>query len=179
MDELLPTARDLMRGDYLAVRPSLGLLEAVGRLERYNEDTAFVVDEHGRLIGMLTEKRCLRALAARAYDESDAASVEDVMAALPPCLALSADAYAIAQTFWSCSWSVLPVADGGHIVGAVSQLAVLRALLGVISHRARARHVVEQTADDLRERPEAIERLQRVCSRLDRRQLMELFRRSH
>ena len=75
MDELLPAAGDLMTGDDLAVRPSLGLLEAVGRFERYNEDTAFVVGEHGRLIGMLTEKRCLRALAARAYEERVAASV--------------------------------------------------------------------------------------------------------
>ena len=75
MDELLPAAGDLMTGDDLAVRPSLGLLEAVGRLECYKEDTAFVGDEHGRVIGMLTAKRCLRALAARAYEERVAASV--------------------------------------------------------------------------------------------------------
>lgn len=176
MDELLPTARDLMTSTYLAVRPSVSLLKAVSRLERYNEDAAFVIDERGRLIGMLTEKHCLRTLAARAYDESGAATVADIMVPAPPPVTAAADAYTMAQTFWACPFGVLPVVAGERMIGAVTQLAVLRALLAILSHRSRILGIVEQTVDDLACHPESIERLQRLYARLDRRQLLELFR---
>lgn len=178
MTEQIPTARELMMHEYLAVRPSLGLLDAVAVLESQPEDTAFVIDEHDRLLGLITEKECLRALAARAYDEAIAERVKDVMCAPPAMITPTTDAYAVAQAFLSCSCGMLPVMEGRRVVGALSQLAMLKAFLSIFRKRAAERGEIEQTAEDLRGRPESKERMQRVAANLDRDQLASLFSRN-
>lgn len=178
MDELLPIVRDVMTEGYLTVRPDAGLLEAVRALEHHVEDTAFVVDEHQQLLGVLSEKECLRALAARAYDEAVAETARDVMCNPPAILTPDTDAYAAAQAFLSCSCGMLPVIDQGRVIGGVSQLALLRAFIGVFQHRTQALGEIEQTAEDLSGRPESKEQMQRVAANLDRDQLATLFRQS-
>lgn len=175
VDELLPSARELMTQDYLVMRPSLGLIEAVGLLEEHPEDTAFVIDDHDRFLGVLTEKECLRALSARAYDTAIAETVQDVMCEAPSLLAPETDAYAAVQAMLSCSCGMLPVMDHGKIIGAVSQIELLRALLRIFRHRTESLGEAEQTAADLRGRPESKEQMQRVASNLDRDQLASLF----
>lgn len=178
MSEQIPTARELMTDEFLAVRPSLPLLDAVAVLEGAPEDTAFVLDEHDRFLGMLTEKECLRTLAARAYDEAIAETVKDVMSSPRISIAPSSDAYTVAQAFFSCGCGMLPVVENGRIVGAVSQLTMLKAFLSVFRRRTAARGEIEQTAEDLRHRPESKERMQRVASNLNRDQLASLFSRN-
>jgi DeoR family transcriptional regulator, catabolite repression regulator len=177
MDEFLPTARDLMTQEYLVVAPSLGLVEAIERLAHDPEDTAFVIDAEERFLGLLTEKECLHVLSARAYDEAIAETVKDVMCTTPAALGPSTDVYAIAQGFMACSCAVLPVIEDGRVLGAVSQLSMLRAFVEVFRHRAQAHGAVEQTAEDLKDRPESKERMQRVFGNLDREQLASLMRR--
>jgi signal-transduction protein with cAMP-binding, CBS, and nucleotidyltransferase domain len=178
MDELLPTVRDLITQDYLAIPRTADLLEAVRAIERHVEDTAFVLDDDHRLVGILSEKDCLRTLAARAYDAAAAESVQDVMCAAPAVLTPGTDAYAAAQAFLSCSCGMLPVLEDGRVVGAISQLAMLRAFIQIFQHRTQSLGEAEQTADDLSGRPEAKEQMQRVAANLDRDQLATLFRQS-
>jgi DeoR family transcriptional regulator, catabolite repression regulator len=177
MDELLPTARDLMTQEYLVVPPSLGLVDAIERLAHDPEDTAFVLDGEERFLGVLTEKECLHVLSARAYDDAIADTVADVMCTSPAALSPATDVYAIAQGFLTCACAVLPVIENGRVIGAVSQLTMLRTFVGVFRHRAAAQGEVEQTAEDLKGRPESKERMQRVFSHLDRDQLASLMRR--
>ena len=177
MNEHFPTARDLMTQDYLVVKPSLGLLDAIVTLEKHPEDTAFVVDEQERFVGLLTEKECLHRVAARAYDEAIAETVGDVMGQSPVSFGPTADPYAIAQAFHSCPCGVLPIVEDGRVVGAVSQLNMLRAFLAVFRHRSTVQASVAQTAEDLKERPKAIERMQRVFAKLNRGQLATLLHR--
>jgi CBS domain-containing protein len=163
IEEPIPTAGDLMTHEFLAVLPTLSLVEAVIALERDRAHTAFVVDGHERLIGLLTEKDCLRALGARCYDEAGPHTVGEVMVE-PPATEITprTDAYAITQAFLETPAGMLPVVDAGKLVGGVSQLAVLRALLGVLRQRAELLANGEQVRQDLEDRPTSIERMQKV-----------------
>jgi len=178
MDELLPTVRDVMTDRYVALRPSASLLEAVSALEGHAEDTALVVDEQQQLLGLLGEKDCLRVLSARAYDGVTAETVQDVMSPAAVVLSPDTDAYAAAQAFLASPYGMLPVIEDGRLTGAVSQLGLLRTFIGVLQHRSTALHEVEQTAEDLRDRPEAKEPMQRVASNLNPDQIATVFRRS-
>lgn len=178
MTEQIPTARELMSDRYLVVRPSDPLLDAVAKLEGSPEDTAFVLDERDEFLGIISEKECLRTLAARAYDEGIAETVRDAMCPSPAALAPSSDAYSVAQALISCSCGMLPVLDGSRVVGAISQLTMLKAFLAVFRARSQERGDIEQTAEDLKDRPESKERMQRVASNLDRDQLASLFSRN-
>lgn len=176
MGDLLLTARDVMTQGYLAVRPSLPLLDAVGRLKQHSEDTAFVLDEHDHLLGVLTEKESLRTLAARAYDAFIADTVADALCPAPAVLSPSTDAYAITQAFLGCSCGMLPVLDHGRLVGGVTQIAMLRLFLDVFRRRTSAQQGIEQAAGDMKGRPASMEQMQRVAGKLDRQQLASLFR---
>jgi CBS domain-containing protein len=176
-DELFPIARDLMTQEFLAIGPSLGLLDAVGRLEQDAEHTAFVIDEQARLVGLLTEKDCLRALAARAYDEAVADTVRDIVPPAPPSLAPTNDVYTIAQMFVSTTAGMLPVVDANRVVGGVSQQTMVRCFLAVFRHRAAALGDVEEASDDLKHRPHSIEKMQQLFAHLNRDQLVTLLRR--
>jgi len=176
MADLLLTARDVMTQDYLAVRPSLPLLDAVGRLKQHTEDTAFVLDEHDCLLGVLTEKQSLRTLAARAYDPFIADTVADALSPAPAVLSPSTDAYAITQAFLGCSCGMLPVLDHGRIVGGVTQVAMLRLFIELFRRRGAAQQGIEQNAGDMKGRPSSMEQMQRVAGKLDREQLASLLR---
>lgn len=160
--EPIPTAADLLSRDFLALNPSVRLTDAVEHLHRDRAHTAFVVDHQQHLVGLLCEKDCLRAVAARAYDEAVSETVQDVMQPAPPAVERSSDVYALAQTFLATSAAMLPVVHEGKLVGGVSQAAALRALLRVLRDRARLRSDGEAVRVDLEQRPASIERMQKV-----------------
>ena len=76
----LPTARDCMttRARVLAFSPEEDVLEAMAELLARHFAAAPVVDADERVVGMLTEKDCLRILANLAYDDDfDGGQVKD------------------------------------------------------------------------------------------------------
>ena len=59
----LPIVRDHMDVEVCSLRPETEILDAVGLLLEHRVTGAPVVDEAGRLVGMLTEKDCLKLVA--------------------------------------------------------------------------------------------------------------------
>ena len=178
LEEPVPTARELLTQEFLALPPTLPLVEAVDQLQRNRWHTAFVVDDQGRLVGLLSDKDCLRAVAARVYDESAAEVVADVMLDHPPCVSPGTDVYTLAQFFLTIPAGLLPVLDGERLIGGVSQLAALRALLGVLRHRTTLQEEGEQVRQDLTDRPTSIERMQRVFADWTPEQIASVLKRS-
>lgn len=178
IDEPIPTAADLLSRDYLALSPSLPLAQAVERLDKDHCHTAFVLDEHDQLLGVLTAKDCLRALGARAYDEAGADTVEAVMHTDAPRVGPDADLFAVAQTFESTPAAMLPVIQDNRLLGGVSQLRTLRALLAVLRYRAELEAGGEQVRHDLEDRPTSIERMQKVFADWTPEQIASMLGRS-
>jgi CBS domain-containing protein len=178
MVEQLPTAGDLLTREYLVLAPALPILDAIHRLERDRAHTAFVFDEHDALVGLLTDKDCVRVLGARAYDEAVAETVGDVMTPAPDSVTPATDVYTIAQVFGTTPAGMLPVVDHGRVVGGVSQRALLRAMLELYRHRSEAWANVERACADLKDPPTSIERMQRVFADWNPEQLASLLRRN-
>jgi CBS domain-containing protein len=179
IEEPIPVAREMMTREFLAVLPTLPLVEAVVALERDRAHTAFVVDEEEQLLGLLTDKDCLRALGARCYDEAGPHTVGEVMVACPASeITVRTDAYALTQAFLQTPAGMLPVVEGGKLVGGVSQLAVARALLGVLRQRAELFANGERVRHDIEDRPTSIERMQKVFADWTPDQIASLLRRN-
>jgi CBS domain-containing protein len=179
IEEPVPVARDLMTREFLAVLPTLPLAEAVLALERNRAHTAFVVDEEERLLGLLTDKDCLRALGALCYDEAGPQTVGEVMVECPPKeITVRTDVYVLTQAFLQTPAGMLPVRDAGTLVGGVSQSAVARALLEVLRQRAQVISNGEQVRQDIEGRPASIERMQKVFADWSPDQIATLLRRN-
>jgi len=121
----MPSVADHMSRDLLAVEPSATIGAAAREMAARNVGTVLVVDA-GRLIGILTERDVLRAVAA-GWDESAAVSTRMTPG---PETAESADTTEHAATLMTHGgFRHLPVVDGDEIVGILSIRDLVRVAL--------------------------------------------------
>ena len=125
------TARDLMTTSLLVFRPEQTLLEAIESLIKRSVSGAPVVDEEGRMIGMLSELDCLRMLATDEFyfqQQEEGALVKQFMSTggrtVPPDLGI----YAISHYFLTSPIRRLPVVEHEKLIGQVSRRDVLRGM---------------------------------------------------
>jgi CBS domain-containing protein len=116
------TLSDLVKPNFLTVAPEDTLGEVAERMTRQNVG-AVIVKDHGRLIGILTERDMLRAMAARVHTSD--ARVRSFMTADPVTAAPDMDLDDAAQVMLDNGFRHLPVVDGSNVLGVVSLRRVL------------------------------------------------------
>ena len=117
------TLGEIAKPNFITVAPEDTLGEVAERMTRQNTG-AVVVKDFGRLIGILTERDMLRAMAARVHTSD--ARVRQWMTADPLTAPPDMDLDEAAQIMLDNGFRHLPVVDGQNILGVVS----LRRALG-------------------------------------------------
>jgi CBS domain-containing protein len=126
------TLADVANPDFLTVAPEDTLGEVAERMTQKNVG-AVVVKDHGRLIGILTERDMLRAMAARVHTSD--ARVRQWMTADPITAPVDMDLEEASRIMLDNGFRHLPVVDGSAtVLGVVS----LRRVLGGRRHPAPA-----------------------------------------
>lgn len=178
MDDFpLPTARDWIQKSPFNLAPDDDLFDALERLAKYHVAAAPVIDSHGKLIGMLTEKDCLRVLSTVAYEgDIKEGRVADYQSPIRVVLQPSMDLFRVAETFLATNFPTLPVVDDGRLIGLISRQAMLRGILdfrvALLKRLAQAEAGAGRQAD----RPRSIEHMQQVFARAGNRdQLVRLL----
>ena len=127
----MPTLSDIMRPELIEVAPEDTLGEVAERMTALNMGAA-VVNDFGRLIGIITERDLLKAMAARVHTSE--ARVRQWMTEDPITVAADTDVEEAAQVMLERGFRHLPViGDAGLVVGLVS----LRRVVGASSHAAK------------------------------------------
>ncbi len=129
------TARDIMTKDVITIRPSCSLREAIELLLAERISGLPVVDERGRLVGVVTEF----ALLAVAYDDR---TLNDPVSQHMTTELLTVDANdtvrKVADLCVVHRVRRVPVMESGKLVGLISRCDVLRAIYevtqGAIAH---------------------------------------------
>jgi CBS domain-containing protein len=116
------TLADIVKPDFLTVAPEDTLGEVADRMTRKNVG-AVIVKDFGRLIGILTERDMLRAMAARVHTSD--ARVRQFMTEDPVTVAPDMDLDEAAQIMLDHGFRHLPVVDGSTVIGIVSLRRVL------------------------------------------------------
>ena len=116
------TLADVVKPDFLTVAPEDTLGEVAERMTQKNVG-AVVVKDHGRLIGILTERDMLRAMAARVHTSD--ARVRMFMTVDPITAPADLDLEEAAQVMLDNGFRHLPVVDGPTVLGVVSLRRVL------------------------------------------------------
>jgi CBS domain-containing protein len=106
-----------MTEDVLSVAPEDTLGEVATRMTERGVGSV-VVSDFGRIIGVLTERDIMRAVAARTH--SSEARVRDWMTADPITAAATTSVEDAAQTMLDNGFRHLPVVEGDRAVGIVS-----------------------------------------------------------
>lgn len=124
----LPVVRDHMDRRTATLRPDSGILDAVGFLLEKHVTGAPVVDKAGRLVGMLTEKDCLRLIAVGVEGDLPRGKVEDFMTRDPETIPPDMDVYFAAGLFLRRSFRRFPVVEDGKLLGTITRFDILRVI---------------------------------------------------
>ena len=109
MDSL--TAADIMARSEATLSPDSDSYEALARLLKSRLTGAPVVDDDGTLLGMLTERDCLKVLVGGALDGLPSGKVSDYMTTPAQSITPAATLFDIAHIFLTRSFRKLPVVD--------------------------------------------------------------------
>jgi CBS domain-containing protein len=121
----MPVARNHMSRNLLTVEPGLGL-KAVAERMVAKDVGAVLVLEHGRLVGILTERDILRAVAGGITDET---LVSDWMTRDPETMAPDETTRQAAVLMIHGGFRHMPIVEGDEVVGMLSIRDLMRIVL--------------------------------------------------
>jgi CBS domain-containing protein len=122
-----------MDTEVYTVRPETEIMDAVGFLLKHRVTGAPVVDEAGHLLGMLSEKDCLKLLTIGADGGRPHGVVADFMSTALTTISPDTDVYYAAGLFLNSVFRRLPVVEGGKVVGAITRFDLLRVIHAKLS----------------------------------------------
>lgn len=113
------TAKDIMASE-ATLSPNMGIYVAMKQLLKRRLTGAPVVDENRVLIGMLTERDCLKVLVGGTLDGLPGGTVSDYMTSPAESIGPTVKLYDIVHIFLTRSYRKLPVvAESGAVIGQV------------------------------------------------------------
>lgn len=173
----LPTIRDWMIPSPFTLSPEQDLFAAIELLLRHELAAAPVVDRDDNLLGMLTEKDCLRVLSNLVYDEDllEGGKVGDFQSAIRMVCEPSMDIFRAVEMFLATNFPILPVVDQGRLCGLISRLRMLQGIQTFRREIAKARGERENVAGRQADRPRTIESMQKTVANQSKEQLVRLF----
>jgi CBS domain-containing protein len=124
----LPIVRDSMDKKVPTVRPEAEVLEAIEYLLKKRVTGAPVVDDAGNVIGMLTEKDCLKLIAKGSGGDVPRGRVADFMTTDVKTVSPDMDVYYVAGLFLNHQFRRFPVVEDGRLVGAITRFDILRVM---------------------------------------------------
>jgi CBS domain-containing protein len=129
----LPLVRDHMDRHVATLRPDTDILDAIGFLLEKRVTGAPVVDKSGLLVGILTEKDCLRLVSVGVEGNLPRGSVAEFMSPNPETIPPDMDVYFAAGIFLKRTFRRLLVLEDGKLVGAITRFDILRVIRANLS----------------------------------------------
>ena len=117
-----------MSTDLVTFTPETDIHRAVDILLTRRISGAPVVDEQGRLVGILSKKDCLRMAFSSSYHKEPGGTVSDYMTQDVQTVEAAADIVQVAEIFVKGPYRRYPVTDDGRLVGQISRHDILQAI---------------------------------------------------
>lgn len=120
--------KDYMSANLITLTPDMGVLRAISLLIEKRISGAPVVDKLGNLIGILSEKDCMKIALTASYHEESAGKVADYMQPIVKTVDVNSSIVEVATLFLQEDYRRYPVLKDNRLVGQISRRDVLKAL---------------------------------------------------
>lgn len=120
--------KDYMSASLVTFTPDMEVLSAIQQLLQNGISGAPVVNEHGDLVGVLSEKDCLKVALHAGYHEVLGGRVSEYMSARVETVDANASIIQVAEMFIKEEFRRYPVLENNRLVGQISRRDVLKAL---------------------------------------------------
>jgi CBS domain-containing protein len=129
MPSTLNTVKEHMEKVSVTVHPDMEVYEALSILLKHGISAAPVVNERGKLLGILAERDCLDAFVNEEYYDAPTALVRDIMSPDVVTVSPDVDILQTADIFSHHKFHLLPVVVDQRLVGNITRRDVIRAIL--------------------------------------------------
>jgi CBS domain-containing protein len=174
----VPTARDCMTRIPCIFHPEQDVYEAIDLLVRQHASGAPVVDDEKRLVGILTEKDCLRVMSSTTWGELAPGTVANYMSPVRAVIEVHQDLFTVAHTFLANNYPSLPVCENGRLVGTVSRQGVLKGIQ-TLERDLQTRKKQAERELRLKQSAASINDMQILVASERREHVAEVFRMRH
>ena len=120
--------KDYMTASLITFTPDMDVLDAIHLLLKHRISGAPVVDNHGNIVGLLSEKDCIRVALTASYHEESGGKVSEFMTTKVETVEADASLVDVAELFLSTPFRRFPVMEDSRLVGQISRRDVLKAL---------------------------------------------------
>ena len=120
--------KDYMSGKLVTFSPHTDVLDAIHELVQKRISGAPVVDDHGNLIGMLSEFDCMKVVLTAGYYGEPGGPVSELMISDVKTVDANMSIFDLAELFMEQRYRRYPVLKDNRLVGQISRRDVLRAL---------------------------------------------------
>ena len=117
MSESIPTVDDYMSRQLITFQPTEDIHRAVRVLLDKRISGAPVVDEHGRLVAVLSKKDCLKVVYGASYHQDWSGRVQDYMSPDVQTIESGTDIISAADRFLHSSFRRFPVVNNERMIG--------------------------------------------------------------
>ena len=150
----VPTVETLMTHKVVTLKPEQDIYEAMKLLLEHKISGAPVVDEHCKLLGILSEKDCLKVISKSAFtnERRPPGLVADYMSKEVVTCNVHDDLFIICDRFFEHSFRRLPVVEEGVLIGLISRRDVLLGSLNILKNEPADAKKSDSTylSDDLK-----------------------------
>ena len=122
------TAKDYMSTELLTFTPDMELMSAINQLAKRRISGAPVLDAGGKIVGLLSEKDCLKVCVTAGYEGVPGGLVQEYMSTKVVTVDVDASLLEVASMFVGSAFKRYPVMRDGKLVGQISRSDVLRAI---------------------------------------------------
>ena len=126
--------KDFMAKNLVVFKADTDIYKAIDQLVKSEISGAPVVDDDGRLIGIISQKDCLRILANGAFHNNPGGTVDQYMTEAVMSIGSDMDIFTVADIFLNNVYRRIPVVDQGLVVGQISRRDVLRAIQHMVAN---------------------------------------------
>lgn len=120
--------RNYMTTDVVTLNPQMDVLQAVAILLKHRISGAPVVDASGALVGMLTERDCMKVALDAAFHQQSGGTVADFMATDVITVSAEEAIIDVVRRFYRSEYLRYPVVDGTGLVGVISRSDAMRVI---------------------------------------------------
>ena len=129
MVDVMPNVRQFMDKSFITLTPDMDVYKAIDIMLKGSITGAAVVDNKERLVGVLSEKDCLRTLVHGAYSSLPSGKVSDFMSKDPETVHADLDVFSVADKFLHRNYRRLLVIDQEKkLIGQITRRDLLRVI---------------------------------------------------
>ena len=126
--------KDYMSGRLVKFSPDTDVLDVIQELVQHRISGAPIVDDHGNLVGMISEFDCMQVVLTAGYHREPGGPVSELMVTDVETVDADMNIIDLAELFIATQFRRFPVLKDNRLVGQISRRDVLRALGEISSH---------------------------------------------